>query len=117
MALIADWIFYNSFPEGREELRPFHRWLKVRLKIEQWFLRFVGTLFTIGFSILPLSALLVALPVAAPNEAVLTDTVPPARTPLRRFARRVLAVFAALTVIVALFAFSIEVVSRLPLPE
>src|SRR5262249_55269098 len=55
-------------------------------------------------------------PAAAPNEAVLSDTVRPATTPRRKFARRVLAVAAGLTVLAALFAFAIEFVSRLPLP-
>lgn len=78
--------------------------------------RFVGTLFVIGFSLLPLSALLVALPAAAPNEAVLSDTVRPARSRGARLARRVLAALAGLAVLVALFAFAIELTTRLPLP-
>src|SRR5262245_56505817 len=78
--------------------------------------RLVGTLFTIGFSLLPLSALLIALPAVAPNEAVLTDTVPPAKSWWRRTARRVLAFLAGIAVLVALLAFSVEVVSHLPLP-
>jgi ABC-type lipoprotein release transport system permease subunit len=78
--------------------------------------RFVGTLFTIGLSLLPLSALLVALPAVSPNEAVLSDTVRPTRSWWLRTLRRFLALCAGLIVLVALFAFSIEVVSRLPLP-
>jgi ABC-type lipoprotein release transport system permease subunit len=80
------------------------------------FRRLVGTLFVIGFSLLPLSALLVALPAVAPNEAVLTDTVKPARSRWRRAGRRALAGLAGMVVLVALFAFAIEVASRLPLP-
>src|SRR5580704_13680725 len=79
--------------------------------------RLIGTLFTIGFSVLPLAAMLVALPAVSPNEAVLTDTVRPAHTWWRRTARRIFAVVAGMVVLVALFAFSIEVISRLPLPE
>jgi hypothetical protein len=116
MSLVGDWVFWNSFPAGRPDLRAFGRALKFRIAVERRFLRFVGTLFTIGLSVLPLSALLAALPAAAPNEAVLSDTVRPATTPRRRFARRVLALAAGLTVLVALFAFATEVVSRLPLP-
>lgn len=115
-SLAADWVFWNSFPDGRPGLRPFELALKFRVAVERRFLRFVGTLFTIGFSVLPLSALLAALPAASPDEAVLSDTVRPARGPLRRFLRRVLALAAGLTVLVALFAFAIEVVSHLPLP-
>lgn len=79
--------------------------------------RLVGTLFVIGFSLLPLSALLVALPAVAPNEAVLSDTVAPARSRVRRAARRVLAFGAGMVVLAALVAFATEVVSRLPLPS
>jgi ABC-type antimicrobial peptide transport system permease subunit len=79
-------------------------------------LRLVGTLFVIGFSLLPLAALLAALPAVAPNEAVLTDTVRPARSWWRRAARRVGGAVAGLVVLATLFAFAIEVVSRLPLP-
>ncbi|MBA4186713.1 MAG: hypothetical protein C0467_01720 [Planctomycetaceae bacterium] len=80
-------------------------------------LRLIGTLFVIGFSLLPLAALLVALPAVSPNEAVLTDTVRPARSWLMRSLRRVFAFGAGLVVLVALFAFAIEVTSRLPLPS
>ena len=79
--------------------------------------RFIGTLFVIGFSVLPLSALLVALPAVSPNEAVLTDTVRPVKSWWRRTWRRGFALLSGLVVLVALFAFSIEVVSRLPLPS
>ncbi len=78
--------------------------------------RFVGTLFVIGLSLLPLAALLVALPAVSPNEAVLSDTVRPAKSRWLRFARRVFALCAGLVVLVALFAFAIEMTSRLPLP-
>ncbi|MBY0458300.1 MAG: ABC transporter permease, partial [Gemmataceae bacterium] len=80
------------------------------------FFNLIGTLFVIGFSLLPLSALLVALPAVAPNEAVLTDSIKPARSRFLRLARRGFALFAGLVVLVALVAFAIEVVSRLPLP-
>ena len=79
--------------------------------------RLIGTLFVIGFSLLPLSALLIALPAVSPNEAVLTDTVRPTRSRWRRAGRRVLAALAGFVVLVALVAFAIEVVSRLPLPS
>lgn len=78
--------------------------------------RLIGTLFVIGFSLLPLSALLIALPAVSPNEAVLTDSIRPARSRLARTARRVFALFAGIVVLVTLTAFAIEVVSRLPLP-
>ena len=78
--------------------------------------RLIGTLFVIGFSLLPLAALLVALPLVAPNEAVLSDSVKPARSWWSRTRRRVFALVAGVVVLLALFAFAIEVVTRLPLP-
>ena len=78
--------------------------------------RLVGTLFTIGFSLLPLSALLIALPAVAPNEAVLSDTIRPVKSWWRRTARRVLALMAGLAVLVVLLAFAIEIVSHFQAP-
>jgi hypothetical protein len=79
--------------------------------------RLAGTMVTLVLSLLPLSALLVALPAVAPNEAVLADTVPPATTRGRRLLRRLGGVGAGLVVVIALFAFAVEVVGRLPLPQ
>jgi ABC-type lipoprotein release transport system permease subunit len=76
--------------------------------------RLLGTLFTIGFSLLPLSALLIALPAVSPNEAVLSETIRPVKSWWRRTARRVLALLAGLAVLVVLLAFAIEVVSHFP---
>ncbi|MDW8242299.1 MAG: ABC transporter permease [Thermogemmata sp.] len=81
------------------------------------FRRLLGTLFAIGFSLLPLSVLLVALPAVSPNEAVLTETVPPARSRWQRFTRRVFAVLTATALLIVLFAFALEVVARLQLPK
>jgi putative ABC transport system permease protein len=77
----------------------------------------LGTLFVLGLSLLPLSALLVAMPAVNPNEAVLSETVRPARSWFRRTLRRLVALFTGVVVVVALVAFAVEVVSRLPLPE
>lgn len=76
----------------------------------------IGTIVTLVMSLLPLSALLVALPAIAPNEAVLQESVPPATTRGRRLLRRLGGVGAGFVVVVALFAFAVELVSRLPLP-
>ncbi len=78
--------------------------------------RLLGTLVTLGLSLLPLSALLVALPALSPDEAVLSDTVRPAKTFFSRWRRRVLALLAGVTVLVALFAFAVQAVDALPLP-
>lgn len=78
--------------------------------------RVLGTIVTLVMSLMPLSALLVALPAVAPNEAVLQDSVPPATTRGRRLLRRLGGVGAGFVVVVALFAFAVELVGRLPLP-
>lgn len=72
----------------------------------------IGTMFVLGFSLLPLASLLLALPLVSPNEAVLADTVPPAKSWLRRMFRRLLGLGAGIVVLVALLAFSIEIVNR-----
>ncbi|MCS6863744.1 MAG: ABC transporter permease [Gemmataceae bacterium] len=79
--------------------------------------RLIGTLFVIGFSLLPLSALLVALPAVSPHEAVLTDSVRPLPSWWARTRRRLLAAMAGVVVLVALIAFAMEVVARAPLPS
>jgi hypothetical protein len=75
-----------------------------------------GTGVVLGLSLLPLSALLLAFPAVAPQESVLTDAVG-RQSWLRRTMQRVFAVFAGLVVLVTLVACSVELVSRLPLPE
>ncbi len=114
--LFLDWLFFRSFTNIPESLRPFGQALKRRIIFERSIYSFIGTLFVIGFSLLPLASLLVALPAVSPNEAVLSDTVRPARTWASRMRRRVLAMCAGLIVLVALFAFSVSFVSALPLP-
>ena len=79
--------------------------------------RLLGTMLVLGLSLLPLSALLVALPAVSPNEAVLSDSVAPATTRWRRSVRRVGGLFGGVIVIAALLAFAVEFVSHLPLPE
>ena len=66
----------------------FMRGVKTIARFFRTFFNLIGTLFVIGFSLLPLSALLVALPAVSPNEAVLTDTVRPTRSRWRRIRRR-----------------------------
>ncbi|HEY3787683.1 MAG TPA: hypothetical protein VGL71_02460, partial [Urbifossiella sp.] len=115
-SLPFDWLFFRSFQNVPDKLQAFERALKLRLRLERSIYSLIGTLFVIGFSLLPLAALLVALPAVAPDEAVLTDSVRPARTFWPRFRRRVFSVFAGLIVLAALLGFSIEVVSRVPMP-
>jgi putative ABC transport system permease protein len=112
-----DWLFFKAFANSSSGLEAFDRGVKKRIRFDRTVYSLIGTLFVIGFSLLPLAALLAALPAVAPDEAVLSDTVRPAATRWARFRRRLFAAFAAGVILVTLFGFSIEIVSRLPLPE
>lgn len=115
--LATDWIFFKWAPDSPSDLSIFSRWLRLRYMAERAIFKLIGTLFVLGLSLLPLSALLVALPAVSPNEAVLSDTVTTAATFSRRLLRRIGGVAAGFTVLVVLFAFAVEVVGILPLPE
>ena len=75
-----------------------------------------GTVVVLGLSLLPLSALLLALPALVPQESVLSDAVGRQSWPART-AQRLFAMFAGLLILVTLLAASVELVTRLPLPE
>jgi putative ABC transport system permease protein len=77
--------------------------------------RITGMLFMMGLGLLPLASLLMFLPLVMPQEAVLNDTLPPARTRLARGLRRAFAVVTGLVVLLALLTFGIQVVSWLGL--
>ena len=79
--------------------------------------RLFGTSLVLGLSLLPLSALLLAIPAVAPQESVLSDAVPGRMSPGRRLLRRLFAVVTSLTVLITILAASVELTSRLPLPE
>ena len=91
--------------------------LQIRAMIWQTILRLLGTAVTLGFSLLPLSALLLAFPALVPQESVLTDAVPREQSWLRRTGGRLFSIFAGLAVLITLLAVSIELVSNLPLGE
>lgn len=107
--------------ETRAEFQAFGLAVWVNFLICDFFFRrlprFGGTVLLLGVSLLPLSALLLAFPAVAPQEAVLTDAVPERQSWLRRTARRLGALALGLTVLLALLAMSVELVSRLPLKE
>lgn len=77
--------------------------------------RIVGMLFLMGLGLLPLASLLMFLPLVMPQEAVLTDTLPPTRTRLARGLRRAFAVVTGVVVLLALLTFGVQVVSWLGL--
>jgi ABC-type antimicrobial peptide transport system permease subunit len=79
-------------------------------------LRIISTMLMMGLSLLPLSSLLFALPAVNPSEAVLTDTVAPVRSWAGTIWRRLFALIASLVSVLALTAFSAEIISLLHLP-
>src|SRR5262245_2788598 len=91
VGLILDWPFWRAFEAREAEPEPFQRGVRIRVSFQRTVFRLIGTLFVIGFSLLPLSVLLIALPAVSPTEAVLSDTVRPARNWFVRTGRRVLA--------------------------
>jgi ABC-type lipoprotein release transport system permease subunit len=105
-----------TLPDRTTGLEYWQRAARVMLTGWRSFRRLVGTLFAIGFSLLPLSVLLLALPAVSPNEAVLTETVPPARSRWQRLGRRLFALVTASAMFIVLLAFALEVVSHLPTP-
>ncbi|MGL4419290.1 MAG: ABC transporter permease [Gemmataceae bacterium] len=90
--------------------------MKLLVRLLRAIVSLLGTLLVLGLSLLPLSALLVALPFLLPNEAILSDSVKTATSFPRRLARRVLGLFAGVMVLVSLVAFATEAVTWLPLP-
>ncbi len=77
----------------------------------------LATVFILALSLLPLSALLLALPALVPQESVLSDSVAMRMPFWRGLLRRAGAVVAGLSVLLALLAVSVEITSRLPLGE
>ena len=103
-----------TLPEARARRNPLPRLLKLALGALG---RAIATPILLGLSLLPLSALLLAIPAVTPQESVLSDSVPGRMSFGRRLGRRLFAVVTSLTVLVAIFAASVELTSRLPLPE
>jgi putative ABC transport system permease protein len=114
---LTDWPFFGSFRSIRRDYAALDEALATRIKVVRGIYGLIGTLFVLGLSILPLTALIVALPAISPNEAVLTDTVRPATSWWRRLFRRIMAIGAGITVLVALVALSVQFVTMLGLPE
>ena len=79
----VDWPFLNSFPEFKPEFDGLHDGVTFQIKMVRSVYSLLGTMFTLGLSLLPLTALIVAIPAVSPNEAVLTPTVS-RRLPSRR---------------------------------
>ena len=88
--------------------RPF-RALRGVLWLREVVARIAGMLCLMGLGLLPLASLLMFLPLVMPQEAVLTDTIKPARTRRARGGRRAVAVVTGLVVLLALLTFGVQV--------
>lgn len=99
--------------DTRRELLAYGNAIRFRFTIVKAAL----SLFLLMFSLLPLSALLLAYPAAAPQETILSDSVSSRRSWWRGLLGRVAAVALGLTMLLGLLAVSVEIVTRLPLPE
>src|SRR5262245_4668035 len=93
-----------------EFARPL-RTLRGILWLRQTVARIAALLCLMGLGLLPLASLLMFLPLVMPQEAVLTESVPPARSRLVRGLRRGFAVITGLTVFLALLTFGVAVVT------
>ena len=69
----------------------------------------------LGFSLIPLTALLLFLPALVPQETVLSDTVGTTRNRFASLLRRAFAVVTGVTMLLALLAFGVQVTSWLNL--
>ncbi|HJZ92514.1 MAG TPA: ABC transporter permease [Gemmataceae bacterium] len=97
----------TPYDEFARRLRVFRGMVWLRTLIA----RLAGYLCLMGLGLLPLASLLMFLPIVMPEEAVLTDTVSPARTFLKRFLRRAFAFLAGVTLFLALLTFATQVVT------
>jgi len=88
--------------------KPF-RALRGILWLREVIARIAGMLCLMGLGLLPLASLLMFLPLVMPQEAVLTDTLKPARTRLARGLRRAGAIITGMAVLLALLTFGIQV--------
>jgi hypothetical protein len=108
---------FRQPPDYAPDFALYRKVLLFRVSIWRTTFRLLGTAIVLGMSLLPLSALLLAFPAINPQESVLTDAVSDRMSRVKRNLLRVFAVAAGLLTLVALLAVSVEVVTRLPLPE
>jgi ABC-type lipoprotein release transport system permease subunit len=87
-----------------------------RPKVPQAPFRVGSTMILMGLSLLPLSSLLLALPAIDPSEAVLSDTLPPARSWRVSLGRRLIGIVTSFVLLMVMLAFATEFVTLLNLP-
>lgn len=75
----------------------------------------IGLMFVVGISLLPLSVFILMIPFVASSEAVLSDTQQRSSSFLRRMMRRFFALISGVTLLIALLAVSVQIVTWLNL--
>src|SRR5260221_5332806 len=89
VTVLLDRPFFDSFSNIDDDLPTLRFVLRLRISMAKALLNIGSTMILMGFSLLPLSVLLLAIPAVNPSEAVLTVTPAPSRSLLRNFLRRV----------------------------
>lgn len=115
--LVGDWPFLNSFRYVKREYAALESGVQSHIRLVRTVYGLLSTLLVCGLSLLPLSALIVALPAVSPNEAVLSESIRPVTSWYGRLLRRAFGLLCGLIVLMALLAISVETVSWFNLPE
>lgn len=115
LTVMFDRPFLDSFSEIDEDLPGLRFVLQKRIGLTKAMISVGSTMILMGLSLMPLSALLLALPAVNPDEAVLTDVVARARSRWVGLARRAAGVLTALALVLAIVAFATEIITRLNL--
>jgi len=80
-------------------------------------LRFFGTLFLVGLSLLPLSALLLAYPAINPQESVLSDTVKPRRNWFIALLLSLQSLLLGAVILIVMLAVAVELTTMMMTPR
>lgn len=115
LTVLLDRPFLDSFADLSDDFPTLRFVLQKRIGLTKAIIRVGTTMILMGLSLMPLSALLLALPAVNPGEAVLTDTVPTTRSRLRVLARRIGGLLTATAMLVVVIAFATELTTRLNL--
>ncbi|WP_020472258.1 ABC transporter permease [Zavarzinella formosa] len=75
----------------------------------------IGLMLIVGFALLPLSVFILCIPLVASSETVLSDTQQRARTIFGDIGRRLFSLLSGITLLIALLAVSVQIVTWLNL--
>jgi ABC-type lipoprotein release transport system permease subunit len=115
LTVMFDRPFLDSFSEIDQDLPGLRFVLQRRIALTKAMISVGSTMILMGLSLMPLSALLLALPAVNPDEAVLTDVVARTRSRWVGLARRAAGVLTAVALLLAIVAFATEIITRLNL--